>query len=97
MPYVVLLVRALEEWKQQVGTGAGSREGRGRRGRARLTRGRSQNRGKTPGYDNLDAVKEILGRSRRALDEENFDEAESQAYRAVQPSEVGAGGLGGTG
>jgi hypothetical protein len=36
----------------------------------------------------LEDFKDILKAYRKTLDEENFDEAESQAFRAVQPSEV---------
>lgn len=39
-------------------------------------------------YDNLDAYKESLATERRALDEENFEEAAQQAFRVASPSEV---------
>lgn len=39
-------------------------------------------------YDNLDAFKETLMSDRRALDEENFEEAEQQAFKVTQTSEV---------
>ncbi|KAJ9110209.1 hypothetical protein QFC20_003061 [Naganishia adeliensis] len=38
-------------------------------------------------YDNLDAYKETLATERRALDEENFEEAAQQAFRVASPSE----------
>jgi hypothetical protein len=41
-----------------------------------------------PTYDDLDELKELLAGYRKALDEENYEEAESQAYRAVMVSEV---------
>ncbi|GHJ85507.1 hypothetical protein NliqN6_1909 [Naganishia liquefaciens] len=39
-------------------------------------------------YDNLDAFKETLMSDRRALDEENFEEAEQQAFKVTQTSEI---------
>ncbi|KAJ9128204.1 hypothetical protein QFC24_000496 [Naganishia onofrii] len=62
IPYVILLVRALERFK------AG--------GNAEVT------------YDNMDAFKETLLTERRALDEENFEEAESQAFRVASKTEI---------
>ncbi|KAJ9109758.1 hypothetical protein QFC19_001988 [Naganishia cerealis] len=56
IPYVILLVRAMERFKTA--------------GHVEVT------------YDNLDAFKETLLMERRALDEENFEEAESQAFRS---------------
>ncbi|KAJ9125424.1 hypothetical protein QFC22_000385 [Naganishia vaughanmartiniae] len=62
IPYVILLVRALEKFK------AGAN--------AEVT------------YDNMDAFKETLSTERRALDEENFEEAESQAFRVASKTEI---------
>lgn len=63
VPYVVLLVRALETYKRE-------------------------NDGKSVDYESLEAFKEVLARERKQLDEENFEEAESQAFRVAQRSEV---------
>ena len=37
----------------------------------------------------MDAFKEVLFRERRAIDEENFAEADGQAFAVTQVSEVG--------
>lgn len=63
IPYVVLLVKCVEDWK-------------------------IRHEGKNPTYDDLDELKELLAGYRKSLDEENFEEAESQAYRAVMASEI---------
>jgi hypothetical protein len=47
-----------------------------------------ENDGKRPTYDTTDAFKEVLSRERKALDEENFAEAEGQVFTVTQVSEV---------
>ena len=48
-----------------------------------------ENGGEKPKYETMDAFKEVLFRERRAIDEENFAEADGQAFAVTQVSEVG--------
>jgi hypothetical protein len=48
----------------------------------------SENGGDKPKYETIEAFKEVLFRERRAIDEENFAEAEGQAFAVTQISEV---------
>lgn len=43
---------------------------------------------KTLEWDDMEEFKQVLRKGRRQLDEENYEEAESQAYRVAQTSEV---------
>lgn len=47
-----------------------------------------ENGGQKPQYETIDAFKDVLTRERRAIDEENFAEADGQAFAVTQISEV---------
>lgn len=73
VPYVVILVRAMEDWKKEVSS-------------VRAAPARSdtaQHGGALPkSYTEKQEFKVRLREMKVKLDEENFDEAEAQAYRA---------------
>ncbi|KIL59751.1 hypothetical protein M378DRAFT_26843 [Amanita muscaria Koide BX008] len=64
IPYVVLLVRALEDWKKE------------------------HNNLQPKTYAEKQSFKSLVSSMKRKLDEENFEEAESQAYRCWTSSSV---------
>jgi amyloid beta precursor protein binding protein 1 len=87
VPYIVLLIRALRTFEV-------SDERRSYHPLRVLTAGRTrfaskkESGGSKPVYETMDSFKEVLFRERRAIDEENFTEAEGQAFAVTQVSEV---------
>jgi amyloid beta precursor protein binding protein 1 len=90
VPYVLLLVRALRTFEVGQNLTANSSRVSARLILSDEARYISQNEndGKRPTYDTTDAFKEVLARERKALDEENFAEAEGQVFAVTQVSEV---------
>jgi amyloid beta precursor protein binding protein 1 len=87
IPYFVILVQGLHEWKQNVRQS-------GFLFIVRLTcllpwlNSRKQHDGNLPAYKELKAFKEQLLAMKKKSDEENFDEAASQAFKVSRKTEV---------
>jgi amyloid beta precursor protein binding protein 1 len=78
IPYVLILVRAMHDWKREVSVRVLIHT---------FSLTRNQHGGKVPQtYTEKQAFKDAIGLMKRKPDEENFDEALAQAYRAWTPT-----------
>ena len=78
VPYLILLVRALCDWKDSVSMVVDARE----------NSDNWQHDGQAPNYETRDEFKALIKKGERKGDEENYEEALGQAFKCWNISEV---------